>query len=80
MRAFLTDHLTAKNGLCATYGDPQMVSDLLNGHQSGAVDASDALWTLLSAEVWYQSVYLPLMGAVARPSNAEPRGRSPLVA
>lgn len=60
MRAFLTDHLTAKNGLCATYGDPRMVGELLDGHLSGAVDASDALWTLLSAEVWYQSVYRPL--------------------
>jgi hypothetical protein len=60
MRAFLTDHLTAKNGLCATYGDPRMVGELLDGHLSGAVDVSDALWTLLSAEVWYQSVYRPL--------------------
>ena len=79
MRAFLTDHLTAENGLCATYGDRQAVSQLLSQHLSGAVDASDALWTLLSAEVWHQSVYSPLTAA-PRPTPSQGGGpRSSLI-
>jgi asparagine synthase (glutamine-hydrolysing) len=58
MRGFVTDYLTSGKGLIADYGDARGVRALLERHLSGEADASDALWTLLSAEVWYQDVFL----------------------
>ena len=40
------------------YGDRAEVARLLSSHDSGRVDASESLWTLLTAEVWYRDVYL----------------------
>ncbi|MBS0331877.1 MAG: asparagine synthetase B, partial [Proteobacteria bacterium] len=71
LRAFLTDYLTRANGLGATYGDPAAIRRLLDEHQSGAVDASTSLWTLLGAEVWYQEVYLPRTATPSQPAEAE---------
>jgi hypothetical protein len=36
----------------------------------GTTDHSAALWTLLSAEVWYQDVYLPRARETAMPAVA----------
>jgi asparagine synthase (glutamine-hydrolysing) len=58
MRDFLIEYITAKNGLCDTYGDQKEVVRMLDDHQDGTTDAGEALWTLLSAEVWYQDVYV----------------------
>jgi asparagine synthase (glutamine-hydrolysing) len=58
LREMLSDYLTARRGLCGTYGDEGALKRRLANHQSGAVDASRFLWTLLTCEVWYQDVYL----------------------
>lgn len=58
LRTFLFDYLTNSQGLCSAYGDPKQIAAILARHDVAEVDASAALWTLLSAEVWYQDVYL----------------------
>jgi asparagine synthase (glutamine-hydrolysing) len=58
MREMLYDYLTGRDGLIGRYGDAKAIARLLEAHHSGAVDASDTLWTLLTAEVWYCDVYL----------------------
>jgi asparagine synthase (glutamine-hydrolysing) len=68
MRTFLTDYLLSGEGLTAEYGDRRRVERLLQAHLSEEVDASDALWTLLSAEVWFQDVFLPRMNRPAAPA------------
>lgn len=57
MKTFLTDYLMSDAGLCAAYGDRRAIRGLLDAHMAGRVDAGEALWTLLSAEVWYQDVF-----------------------
>ena len=57
MREFLVSYLTARGGLCGRYGDPRAIATLIERHQAGE-DLSEALWALLSVEVWYQEVYL----------------------
>jgi asparagine synthase (glutamine-hydrolysing) len=59
LRDTLFDYLSAADGLCGTYGDQAAVDALLRSHDTGRVDASMELWTLLSAEVWYQDVFRP---------------------
>ncbi|MBS0359995.1 MAG: asparagine synthase (glutamine-hydrolyzing) [Proteobacteria bacterium] len=58
MREMLHDYLTASDGLVRRYGDKAAVAELLRSHDSGEVDASESLWTLLTAEVWYCDVHL----------------------
>jgi asparagine synthase (glutamine-hydrolysing) len=57
LEPFLRDHLESGTGLCGTYGERSRIRRLLDDHRSGVTDASLTLWTLLSAEVWYQQVY-----------------------
>ncbi len=59
MREMLHDYLTGQDGLIGRYGNAKAVANLLEAHDSGKMDASDTLWTLLTAEVWYCDVYLP---------------------
>lgn len=59
LRETLHDRLRSAGGLCGTFGDASSVSQLLDSHDSGAADRSLALWTLLTAEVWYQEVFRP---------------------
>lgn len=63
LRAMLSDYVCNPRGLCGTYGDGAAISSLIERHQIGEIDASTALWTLLSGEVWYQDVYLPRVTA-----------------
>lgn len=63
MKDFLIDHVTAADGLCHQYADADEVKKLVDAHVSGQVDAGETLWTILSAEVWYQSVYRPRQDA-----------------
>jgi asparagine synthase (glutamine-hydrolysing) len=63
LRPMLFDYLRNPRGLCGTYADPKTLEHLLTSHDSGRTDANLALWTLLSAEVWYQDVFLPRVGA-----------------
>jgi asparagine synthase (glutamine-hydrolysing) len=58
LRDMLVSYVTSERGLCATFGDRKRIALMLEAHQSGAIDSSEALWTLLSAEVWYQDVFL----------------------
>ena len=58
LRNILFDYLTSKKGLCSTFGDSKEVMDLLTAHDTGKIDAHMELWTLLTAEIWYQDVYL----------------------
>jgi asparagine synthase (glutamine-hydrolysing) len=63
LRPMLQDYLTAKRGLCGSFGEVRIVDRLLSQHFDEQADLSTSLWTLLSAEVWYQDVYL------SRPQN-----------
>jgi asparagine synthase (glutamine-hydrolysing) len=77
LRPMLHDYLTAKRGLCGSFGDVKNVSRLLSQHLGGQADLSTSLWTLLSAEVWYQDVYLSHASnrpAVAPALASVPRG------
>jgi asparagine synthase (glutamine-hydrolysing) len=62
LREMSSEYLTASRGLCGVYGDKDAVKRRLVDHQSGRVDASRFLWTLLTCEVWYQDVYLRRLG------------------
>ena len=57
LRSMLFDYLSRPSGICGTYSDRRNVNALLNAHDSGTTDANLTLWTLLTAEVWYQDVY-----------------------
>lgn len=57
LRPMLHDYLLSADGICGTYGARAEIARLLDSHATGASDASAALWTLLSAEVWYQDVF-----------------------
>lgn len=57
LRSMLHDYLLSADGLCGTYGDRAEIARFLDGHANGEFDASTALWTLLSVEVWYQDVF-----------------------
>lgn len=59
LRAFLMDHVSAQSGLCSQFAAQNEVKKLAGQHVNGHMDASETLWTILSAEVWYQSVYRP---------------------
>ncbi|MDB5301416.1 MAG: asnB 1 [Phycisphaerales bacterium] len=72
MRDMLFGYLTNRQGLCGTYGNLQKVSQLLDGHDAGRFDANLTLWTLLSAEVWYQDVYRSLTGGNPAGAPVEP--------
>jgi asparagine synthase (glutamine-hydrolysing) len=58
LRDMLHGYLTRTDGLIGRYGDKAAIAELLRAHDSGEVDASESLWTLLTAEVWYCDVYL----------------------
>jgi asparagine synthase (glutamine-hydrolysing) len=58
LRDMLYGYLTSQEGLIARYGNRAAVAALLDDHDSGRVDSAEALWTLLTAEVWYQDVYM----------------------
>jgi asparagine synthase (glutamine-hydrolysing) len=62
MKDFLIDHISAKHGLCQEYADAAEVRKLVDDHVAGKIDAGETLWTILSAEVWYQNVYRPGQG------------------
>jgi len=65
MRDMLHAYLTSPHGLSGAYGDIARVRTLLQRHDEGTVDASESLWTLLSAEVWYQDVFQARRGGDA---------------
>jgi asparagine synthase (glutamine-hydrolysing) len=58
MRDMLYGYLTGSTGLIGRYGDKAAIAELLRSHDSGEIDASESLWTLLTAEVWYCDVYV----------------------
>jgi asparagine synthase (glutamine-hydrolysing) len=58
MRDMLYGYLTGSQGLIGRYGDKAAIEKLLRSHDSGEIDASESLWTLLTAEVWYCDVHL----------------------
>jgi asparagine synthase (glutamine-hydrolysing) len=57
MREMLFGYLTARDGLCSTFGNRKRVSALLDVHDRATADAHLQLWTLLVAEIWYQGSY-----------------------
>lgn len=57
LRAFVHDHLGAREGLCGSLGDREAVARMLALHDRGEADLNLELWTLLVAEVWYQDVF-----------------------
>jgi asparagine synthase (glutamine-hydrolysing) len=63
LRPMLHDYLRSSRGLCGTFGDLNSVSRILERHDSREADLSLTLWTLLSAEVWYQDVFRPRVSA-----------------
>ena len=68
LRELLHDYLGSRGGLVATFGDDRAVKALLRQHDAGSADVSASLWGLLSAEVWFQDVYLPTLGAAGSAS------------
>lgn len=58
LRPMLFDYLQRSNGLCGKFGHRSSIVKLLESHDQHRVDANLTLWTLLSAEVWYQDVVL----------------------
>ena len=70
LRDFLTGYLTSSSGLGAAFGDRTEIGRLLESHLNGQTDASEALWTLLAAEVWYQDVYIPRLKGVPLKATA----------
>jgi asparagine synthase (glutamine-hydrolysing) len=58
LRELLQDSLRSANGLCGRWGDAKQVTRLLDEHDSGRADRNLALWTLLTTEIWYRSVFL----------------------
>ena len=58
LRDMLHGYLSDSAGLASRYGDPAAITELLRAHDSGEIDASESLWTLLTAEVWYRDVFL----------------------
>jgi asparagine synthase (glutamine-hydrolysing) len=66
LREMLHDYLSDPSGIVGAYGDRQRIAELVAAHQSGGADNADALWTLLSAAVWYRDVYLPRRSDPAR--------------
>lgn len=57
LRDMLRQYLLSPAGICGTYGDRRQIAALLDAHDGGTVDANLTLWSLLTAEVWYQDVY-----------------------
>ena len=57
LRTMLHDYLLSSDGFCGTYGSRAEIVRFLESHSKGESDASTALWTLLSLEVWYQDVF-----------------------
>jgi asparagine synthase (glutamine-hydrolysing) len=74
LRPMLYDYLTSSRGLCARYGSVERVRKIVDAHDRGEQDANLTLWTLLSAEVWYQDVFngrdVPRRGAVPAGASA----------
>ena len=62
MREMLYGRLTGADGLVARYGNPVAIKNLVDAHCSGRIDASEPLWTLLTAEIWFSDVYLERVG------------------
>lgn len=65
LRERLEGYLLSDRGLCAAYGDRAGIRRLIDGHLAGR-NHSAALWTLYSAEVWYQDVFKPRLAASAK--------------
>ncbi|MDB5451644.1 MAG: hypothetical protein JWO33_222 [Caulobacteraceae bacterium] len=59
LRDHLQAYLLSDRGLCAAYGDRAVLRRLLDSHLKGEVDHSAWLWSLYTAEVWYQDVFQP---------------------
>jgi asparagine synthase (glutamine-hydrolysing) len=59
LRDHLQAYLLSDHGLCATYGDRAAIRRLLDSHLRGEVDHSGWLWSVYTAEIWYQDVFLP---------------------
>src|SRR5207253_8310718 len=59
LREHLEAYLLRDRGLCAAYADRAAVRRLLDQHMSGQVDHSAWLWSIYTAEVWYQDVFTP---------------------
>jgi asparagine synthase (glutamine-hydrolysing) len=57
LRSMLYQYLLNPNGICGTYGDRRHITALLNAHDREEIDANLTLWSLLTAEVWYQDIY-----------------------
>jgi hypothetical protein len=53
----LRDYLLASDGLGGKYGSKAAIAELLEMHDRGSMDANLTLWSLLSAEIWYQDVF-----------------------
>jgi asparagine synthase (glutamine-hydrolysing) len=70
LRDMLNDSLSAPSGICATYGDREAIRRLVESHQSGEVDASGALWSLFTAEIWYQTAKVRTLAQAAAASVA----------
>jgi asparagine synthase (glutamine-hydrolysing) len=58
LRDALHDRVGSANGICGLFGDRREIDAMLASHDHGETDRNLTLWTLLTAEVWYQEVFL----------------------
>jgi asparagine synthase (glutamine-hydrolysing) len=65
LRELLHDSLRNPNGLCGRWGEKRAVEQLLDDHDAGRADRNLELWTLLSAEIWYRTVFCERDGGEA---------------
>jgi asparagine synthase (glutamine-hydrolysing) len=66
-RDVLLDTRARQRGLT----DPAAVAALVDGHASGAIDGSDALWSLMNLELWYRT-FIDGDGVQTLPAPASP--------
>jgi len=51
LRDVLLDRRTRERGIT----DPEAVAALIDGHAAGTADGADALWSLMTLELWYRT-------------------------
>jgi len=58
LKSMMLRYLIENDGICRQFGDIGAIKNLLSDHIEGRIDAHILIWTLMSAEVWYQDVYM----------------------
>lgn len=57
LRDALHDRVGSGSGICGRFGDRAAIDALLSSHDRAEADKNLTLWTLFTAEIWYQHVF-----------------------